>query len=95
MKGNGLIVKSHLYIPVHYKGKDLGGCLNLDILVNDLIIVKEKALELMILLCKTQLLSYLKLTENPKDLLINFNCENIKEQLVTLVMEEYSKLPEA
>jgi hypothetical protein len=38
-------------------------------------------------------LSYLKLTCKPKGLLINFNSENIKEQLVSLVTEEFAKLP--
>ncbi len=87
-----LSVKSQIYVPVYYKGKDLGGNLKLDLLVNDIIIVEEKAVEVMIPLYKAQLLSYLKLTGKPKGLLINFNCENIKEQLVSLVTEEYAKL---
>jgi GxxExxY protein len=80
-------------VPVLYKGKDLGGMLKLDLLVNDLIIIELKAVELMIPLFKAQLLSYLKLTEKPKGLLINFHSENIKEQLVSLVTEEYAALP--
>lgn len=47
----------------------------------------------MIPLYKAQLLSYLKLSRKPKGLLINFNCENIKSQLVSLVTEEFAKLP--
>jgi GxxExxY protein len=93
MKSSGLSIKSQLYVPVFYKGKDLGGSLKLDILVNDLIIVEEKAVEVMIPLYKAQLLSYLRLTGKPKGLLINFHCENIKEQLVSLVTEEFAKLP--
>ena len=93
MRNAGLFVESQVYVPVNYKGKDLGGKLKLDLLVNDLIIVEEKAVELMIPLYKAQLLSYLKLTGLPKGLLINFHCENIKEQLVSLVTEEFAKLP--
>jgi len=93
MRNRGLFVKSQVYIPIHYKEKNLGGNLKLDLLVNDLIIVEEKAVEQMIPLYKAQLLSYLKLTEKPKGLLINFNCENIKEQLVSLVTEEFARLP--
>lgn len=93
MKSVGLFVKSQIYVPVHYKGKDLGGNLKLDILINDLIIIEEKAVEQMIPLYKAQLLSYLKLTGKPKGLLINFNCENIKEQLVSLVTKEFAMLP--
>jgi len=93
MKSAGLSVKSQVYVPVHYKGKDLGGSLKLDLLINDLIIVEEKAVELMIPLYKAQLLSYLKLAGKPKGLLINFNCENVTEQMVSLVTEEFAKLP--
>ena len=93
LKNSGLGVRSQVYVPVLYKGKDLGGSLKLDLLVEDLIIVEEKAVEVMIPLFKVQLLSYLKLTGKPKGLLINFHCENIKEQLVSLVTEEYAKLP--
>ncbi len=69
------------------------GGLKLDLLVNDIVIVEEKAVELLVPLFKAQLLSYLKLTRKPKGLLINFHSENIKEQLVSLVTEEYAKLP--
>lgn len=93
MKNAGLSVKSQIHVPVLYKGKDLGGSLKLDILVNDLVIVEEKAVEQMIPLYKAQLLSYLKLTGKPKGLLLNFNCENIREQLVSLVTEEFARLP--
>lgn len=93
MRSMGLLVKSQIHVPVFYKGKDLGGILKLDILVNDLVIVENKAVEAMIPLYKAQLLSYLKLAGKPKGLLINFNCENIKEQLVSLVTSDFGKLP--
>ena len=93
MKNIGLNVNSQVYVPIHYKGKDLGGSLKLDLLVNDLIIIEEKAVEVMIPLYKAQLLSYLKLAKKPKGLLINFNCENISQQLVSLVTEDFAKLP--
>jgi GxxExxY protein len=93
MRNAGLSVKSQIYVPIQYKGKDLGGSLKLDLLVNDLIIVEEKAVEQMIPLFNAQLLSYLKLACKPKGLLINFHCINIKEQLVSLVTEEFARLP--
>lgn len=94
LKNSGLRVMSQIYVPVTYKNKDLGGGLKLDLLINDLIVVEEKAVEQLIPLYKAQLLSYLKLTGKPKGLLINFNCENIKEQLVSLVTNEFALLPE-
>jgi GxxExxY protein len=91
MKERDLSIKSQVSVPVHYKRKDLGGTLKLDLLVNDLIIIELKAVEQMIPLYKAQLLSYLKLTGMPKGLLINFHCENIISQLVPLVTEEFAK----
>ena len=93
LSDSGLNVQSQLYVPIKYKSKDLGGKLKLDLLVNDVIIVEIKAVDVMIPLYKAQLLSYLKLTGKPKGLLINFHCENIVEQMVPLVTAEFSKLP--
>jgi GxxExxY protein len=88
-----VLVQSQVYIPVLYKGKDLGGQLKLDLLIENLIIVELKAVDIMIPLYKAQLLSYLKLSGIPKGLLINFHTENITSQLVPLVTEEFAKLP--
>ena len=93
MTSAGLNVKSQVHVPVIYKGKDLGGQLKLDLLVNDLIIVEIKAVEAMIPVYKAQLLSYLKLAAKPKGLLINFNTTNISQDLVPLVTEEFALLP--
>ncbi len=93
LNDSNLKVKSQIHIPVHYKGKDLGGKLKLDILVNDLVIVELKAVDIMLPLYNAQLLSYLKLANVPKGLLINFHSENIVQQLVPMVTEEFSKLP--
>ena len=92
LRENGLAVQSQVYVPVVYKNRNLGGILKLDIPVENLIVVEVKAVETMIPLYKAQLLSYLKLTGMPKGLLINFNCENIKEQLVSMVTEKYANL---
>jgi GxxExxY protein len=93
MSSSGLEVKSQVLVPINYKGKDLGGTLKIDLLVNDLVIVELKAVEQMIPVYKAQLLSYMKLTNKPKGLLINFHSESIKSQLVPLVSETFSLLP--
>ena len=90
----GFIVNSQVHVPVHYKQKDLGGFLKLDFLVNDLIIIEIKAVDTMIPLYQAQLLSYLKLAEKPKGLLINFHCENITKQLVPMVTDMFANYPE-
>jgi GxxExxY protein len=95
LNSQGFDIKRQVAVPINYKGKDLGTTLVLDLLINDLIIVELKAVEMMIPVFKAQLLSYLKLTGKPKGLLINFHCENIKDNLVPMVTDEFSKLPES
>ncbi len=90
---SGLKAFRQVPVPIRYKDKDLGSNLILDLLVEDLIIVELKAVEIIIPVYKAQLLSYLKLTGKPKGLLINFHCENISQSLIPLVTEEFAKLP--
>ena len=92
---SGLRVESQVYVPVIYKGKDLGGILKLDLLIENLVIVELKAVDVMIPLYKAQLLSYLKLTGKPKGLLINFHCENIVGQMIPMVTDDFAKLPKS
>ena len=93
LKSRGLNIKSQVRVDIIYKGKDLGSYLIIDVLVEDLIIVELKAVELMNPLYEAQLLSYLKLTDKPKGLLINFNSINISKDLVSLVTEGFRELP--
>ena len=91
----GYKVEKKVSVPVLYKGKSFECDLRLDLLVNDLIIVELKAVEKMIPLFEAQLLTYLKLLNKPKGLLINFNTSNITKSLVPMVTEEFSKLKES
>ena len=92
-KMSGLKVESEISVLILYKGKNLGGKLRLDLLVEELIIVELKAVEKMIPLYNAQLLSYLKLTGKPKGLLFNFHCENIRSEMDSLVTNEFAMLP--
>jgi GxxExxY protein len=62
--------------------------------VEDIIVVELKAVEALHLLYDAQLLTYMKLLQKPKGLLINFNCTNIfKEGQKTMVKSLYASLP--
>lgn len=90
----GLEVKSQLSTPIHYKGINLSADLRLDVLVENLIYVELKAVDLLNPINTAQLLTYMKLLQKPKGLLINFNCINIfKEGQQTFVNELYASLP--
>ena len=86
--------KTQLYVPVSYKGILMEAELRLDVLVEDLILVELKAIEGMLPVHEAQVLTYMKLLQKPKGILINFNCTNIvKEGQKTFVNEYYAALP--
>jgi len=86
--------KTQLYVPVSYKGILMEAELRLDVLVEDLILVELKAIEGMLPVHEEQVLTYMKLLQKPKGILINFNCTNIvKEGQKTFVNEYYAALP--
>ncbi len=89
----GLNLKSQMLVPIKYKMKTLNSNLILDIMVEDTIIVELKTVEAILPVHKAQLHTYLKLTNKPKGLLINFYSEVIKDQIVSYVTPAFSGLP--
>ncbi len=82
-------------MPIHYKGIDLEADLRLDLLVEELVIVEIKAAEAINAIYEAQILSYMKLLEKPKGILINFCTKNIfKEGQKTFVNNFYASLPD-
>jgi len=94
LKRRRLKADKQVEVPILYKGKLLVNHLRIDMMVEDLIVLELKAVEQIIPLFQAQLLTYLKLCEKPKGLLINFNCVNIvKEGLIPMVNEQFALLP--
>jgi GxxExxY protein len=58
LKASRLHVSCDNYVPIKYKEKDLGGILKLDLLVENLVIVELKAVDVMHPIYKAQLISY-------------------------------------
>lgn len=85
--------KSELHVPLIYKNTNLEVNLRCDILVEDMIVVELKSTELLTPIFDAQLLTYMKLLQSPKGILLNFNCVNIaKEGRKSLVNEIYAQL---
>ncbi|MBV6484658.1 MAG: hypothetical protein KFKLKKLM_01168 [Flavobacteriales bacterium] len=74
----GRKVASQLPIPVVYDEIKLELGFRLDLLVDDLVIVEIKSIELLMPVHHKQLLTYLKLTQKKLGILINFNEDPIK-----------------
>ncbi len=91
----GLKTRSQQNIRVLYKDIYLDCDLRYDILVEDLIIVENKAVSTMHSIFSTITLTYMKHLEVPKGILINFHSENIfRDGQTTLVNEYYADLPD-
>jgi GxxExxY protein len=91
----GLKVTTQQKIPIRYKGVYLDADLRYDLLVEDSIVVELKAVLEMIPIFEAQVMSYAKLLEVPKAMLINFTCNNIfKEGQKTFVNDLFRFLPD-
>jgi len=72
-----ILYASELIVKVNYKGIELDTELRCDLLVEDAIVVELKAVDAIAPVHEAQLLTYMKLLEKPKGILINFNCYNL------------------
>ena len=86
---------SEYIVPVIYKGLEIEAELRCDFVVEDVIVVELKAVDAVAPVHEAQLLTYMKLLEKPKGILINFNCTNLfKEGQRTFVNELFRELPD-
>ena len=90
----GIENKSQLRIPLEYKGLYLETDLRCDVLTEDLIVVELKSIEGFLPIHEAVLLTYMRILEKPKGVLLNFHCVNIfKEGQRTLVNNLFAALP--
>jgi GxxExxY protein len=86
---------SESIIPIIYKGFDVDAQLRYDLYVDDLIVVELKAVEYILPIHEAQLMTYMKLLDAPKGILINFNVVNLyKDGQKTFVNELFRNIPE-
>jgi GxxExxY protein len=94
LKEKGLQIITQQKVPLLFRGLYLDCDLRFDLMVENSIVVEIKAIDGLLPIHEAQLLTYLKLLEKPKGILLNFNCVNIfKEGQKTMVTELYSSLP--
>lgn len=86
LREGGLGVQSQLELPVIYKGVDLGIGYRLDLLVEKKVIVEVKAISALDEIHLSQVMTYLRLNENPLGLLLNFNVDLMKHGIKCVVM---------
>jgi GxxExxY protein len=81
----GMKVGRQLQVPIVYKGKVLGTPLRLDLKVNDLVLVDNKAVTEWNSIFEAQMLTYLRLTKLKLGLVINFGEQYVKNGIHRVV----------
>jgi GxxExxY protein len=77
-------------IPIYYRDILIEGGLRLDFQVESTLIIELKAVELVLPVHLAQLLSYLRLSDQPLGLLINFNVALIRDGIHRIINPSWS-----
>jgi len=85
MTRRGLNVERQLQVPIFYKGKRLGNPLRLDLKINGLVLVDNKAVTQWHPVFEAQMLTYLRLTGLKLGLVINFGEQYVKNGIRRVV----------
>ncbi len=89
----GIRFRSELNVPILYKETVLDTELRCDLFVEEKLVLEVKAVDCIHPVHEAQLLTYMRLLNSPKGILINFNCTNIfKDGQKTMVNELYREL---
>ena len=75
----GIKYKRQKELPINYKGMTLDNGYRIDVLVEDKIVIELKSVDTLQPIHSAQLLTYLKLSQKPLGLLINFNVTNLQD----------------
>jgi len=90
-----IFYQSQVFVPIEYKGITLDADYRLDFLVESEIVVELKAMDGILPVHEAQPLTYMKLLQKSKGIIINFNCTNIvKEGTKQMVNELFAQLSE-
>jgi GxxExxY protein len=81
----GMKVERQLQEPITYKGKRLGNPLRLDLKINGLVLVDDKAVTEWNPIFEAQMLTYLRLTKLKLGLVINFGEQYVKNGIRRVV----------
>lgn len=85
-------VRQQVKVPITYKDVKLETTIRADLLVNNQVVVELKAIEEIHAIHRAQALSYMRLLNCPKGIIINFFCEKITDKAIHLANELFEEL---
>ena len=86
LRKRGHRVEVEVQAPIVYEGERIEAAYRIDLLVDERVIVEEKAVDALHPIHFGQLWTYLKLTQCPVGLLVNFNVRLLKEGFHRVVL---------
>lgn len=85
LKERGVSVRRQVAVPIIYRGVVLPEAFRADLVLDGTLIVEIKSVERNAPIHAKQLLTYLRLLEQPLGLLMNFGCETFRDGLKRVV----------
>jgi GxxExxY protein len=85
LRQRGLEVRTQVLLPVRYKGTEIDANLRLDLVVNGMVVVEVKAVDVLHPIATAQLITYLRLSGHRLGLLMNFNVPLLRDGLRRIV----------
>lgn len=82
---SGLKAERQVALPVRYDGLEINGGFRVDILVGGLVVIEVKAVETLLPVHKSQLLTYLRLSGCKLGYLLNFNIPHMRDGIKRVV----------
>jgi GxxExxY protein len=85
LQGRGLSCQAQARLPLVYKGRAIDDEFIMDLFIPGQLVVELKAVERLLPIHEAQLLTYLRLSQTPVGLLLNFNAPVLKDGMKRMV----------
>ena len=85
LRKRGMSVECEVALPVCYDGIEIEAGYRVDMLIEDLVFIENKAVQSILPVHEAQLLTYLKLSNRQLGFLINWNVPRIKDGIKRMV----------
>lgn len=93
LEQHGLSVKRHTPVPISFRGLTFPDAFRADVIVANSLLIEVKSVERNAPVHAKQLLTYLRLMEQPLGLLMNFGCETFRDGIKRVVNRHNSFAP--
>lgn len=87
----GFDVQKQVVLPVRYKNRQIDQGFRIDLIVNKQVLVELKSCDSILPVHRAQVITYMRLSQMPLGLLINFNKKVLKDGIQRFALTEYQE----